>query len=159
MQATTPTTIEELAAEAAGYFETAERADGSSFVRTKDNRPDWLTELIYEAHGDLLPDDWRYACISAALDFIEEGCDPDDGPSEFADGHVDVYTHARLAWLSSNLTRPGYVDEARSEGLTSSETDIVEAIGVGQYLEAQEVFASVYQSLTNRLEELELEEA
>src|SRR6266516_1712460 len=109
------TTLESLAREAAGWFETAERPDGESFTRTKDGTPEWVTDLVREAHGDdFLPDDWRYATISDALNFLADDGDPDDA-GEFADQAVDVYTGARFAWLASNLNRAGYVDEAVAE--------------------------------------------
>lgn len=61
-------TVQQLAAEAYGCFETAERQDGETFWRLKDGSPEWVTDLVLNAHGDFLPDDWRYACIGAALE-------------------------------------------------------------------------------------------
>ena len=150
------TTLEELAKEAAGYFTTKERGDETIIV-TRDGSPDWIRDVIYAAHGDgFLPDDWRYATISAAVDHLADGGDPDDG-HEFADQNVDVYTGARLAWLSSNLNRAGYVDEAREE-LGGDDLGVIEQIGLGQYQESLEVFGSVVESLRDRLEEIEDDE-
>jgi hypothetical protein len=156
MTETTETTIHSLAAEAASWFERRTRDDGETFVCLKDDRPEWVLDLTMSAHGDFLPEDWRYATIEAALDFIHDTeADEDDSPHEFADGHVDVYTGSRLAWLSSHLTRPAYVDEAREEGLIGPDTDIVEAIGVGQYMESLEVYRLVWEALSERLEAVE----
>ncbi len=153
----TETTVHTLATEAASWFETATRTggDGETFTRCKDRAPDWVTDLVHDAHGDFLPDDWRYQTISAALDAIEdagEDADLDDLASEFADGHVDVYTAARFTWLSSSLNRQGYVDEACEEfGFQfDSGHGIADAVGLGQYREAEEVFQAVVVFLAAR---------
>lgn len=155
------TTTHTLAGEAAACFESVKR-DGSEddyYTRVKDGSPEWLTDLVRHAHldGEMFPDDWRYACISAAVDAIDEAgedADLDDLGSEFADGQVDVYTADRYAWLSSNLRRSGYVDDAVSEGLAVPETDTVDRIGLGQYMEATEVYHAVKGFLEERAEEI-----
>jgi len=154
------TTVHSLASEAASCFEYASRDDDDreTYVRVKDGSPAWVTEMVREAHDGFLPDDWRYACISAAVDAIDEAgedADLSDVAAEFADSQIDVYTADRLAWLSSSLRRSSYVDEAASEGLVSAETDTVDRIGIGQYMEAHEVFAAVQRFLETRAEEAE----
>lgn len=152
-------TLEEAAREAYSWLEVATRGDTGKdedrYVRTKEGRPDWVLELVREAHGDdMLPDDWRYACIQSALGWIvDNGYDEDDGAHAFADAEVDVYTGRRFAWLASNLTRQGYVDQATEEFGASE--DIAQAVGMGQYMEATEVFASVITSLEQHIEEEE----
>lgn len=164
----TDTTVHTLAAEAASWFETATRTDDSRYVRIKDGAPEWVTDLAHEAHGDMFPDDWRYKATRAALDAIDEAgedADLDDLSFEYADGEVDVYTGARLDWLASHLSRPGYVDEAIEEmggGRTSDgefgrgggePLGVVDMIGQGQYREAHEVFSSVRSFLETRADE------
>ena len=139
-------TLATLAAEAAAFFETRQRDDGAAFITTRGDSPVWLDDLVRDAHGDFLPDDWRYSAIRAALDFIADNPDAEDYGGEFADEAVDTYSHARLQWLASNLNRASYVDDAceefGAEGLTT-----VERIGLGQYAEASEVYGSVWASL------------
>lgn len=150
-----------IAGEAYGLFERRTRDDGEEFTTLdSDTAPGWLRGLVREAHGDLLPDDWRYEAIRDALGDIElaDGRDLDDLEHEFAD-RVDVYTGALLAWLASHSSRVGYCDGAQSEGLTPDNPDVVSLIRLGQYMERREVFASVAQSLAERLEELEGEES
>ena len=136
------------AAVAAAWFETAERDGGDEYVRLRAGRPDWVRDLVQHAHGDLLPDDWRYRTISDALEFIAESDDdPREREHEFADATVDVYTGARLAWLGSHLSRPGYCDDAVEDFGPPSPDGIVERAGLGQYCEAAEVFALVLDAL------------
>lgn len=139
--------IETVAGEAYGWFERAERPDGETFTRLKDGAPDWLSDLVYEAHnaGDMLPDDWRYACIRAVIGAVHD--DGEDDAHEFADSYVDAYTAARFAWLASDLRRQGYIDDAISELGMEPTGDVAAMIGWGQYMEAREVFESVVESL------------
>ena len=58
----------------------------------------------------------------------------EDGVSEFTDSAVDIYNGARLNWLADDLSRVNYMDDAKSEGLIDGSADILEQIGVGQYV-------------------------
>lgn len=146
--------IYRLAGEAYDALETATRPDGSTFTRTRDDAPEWVTSLVHDAHGDFLPDDWRYDAIRAALGWIHdnEPITDADPAHEWADSYVDVYTMARFAWLSSHPQRQFYVDEAASDFGHDPESGIAAAIGLGQYMESREVFEAVVQALTEQAE-------
>ena len=152
----TARTIQDVAAEATQWFETARRNpddDESYYVRVKDGAPGWITDTVHEAHGDMLPDDpddWRYETIRAAVDWIAEG--NEDTDCEFADSRVDVYTGQRLHWLASHLDRADYCDEAWSKGIIDPDWGIIERIGAGQYIEASHVYAFVHGYLTGMAE-------
>ena len=111
----TEITLQQLAREAAACFTTEQRPEGDSFVGLLDGSPDWVSELVRDAHGDMLPDHWRYASIESALDWIADANDPVDEQYEWADGNMDVYNRGRLAWLASYASRPSYCDDATSE--------------------------------------------
>ena len=144
----TTTNIQDRAGDAAEWFETKRRGDSEEYFTTlKDGAPEWVRELVYAAHhgwSDFLPDDYRYKWAAEACEHICEADDPDDS-AEFADQAVDVYTHERLKWLASNLNRPAYCDEAASEFGYAG--DIIAAIGLGQYMEASEVYGLVLDAL------------
>lgn len=159
----TTTTLETIAREAYDWLETARRAtgdtetgpreDGEEYVRIRDGAPDWVTDLVYTAHGsDFLPDDWKYAAIRSAVGSIADGYDEDEGPHEWADSEVDIYTGARYAWIASNLNRQSYIDDAITELGMEPTGDVAEMIGWGQYMEAREIFESVVSSLTAEIE-------
>ena len=152
---TTDNRFATVAGEAYDMFETRERRDsGESYTTLKDEAPEWLRDLVHEAHGDMLPDDWRYETVQDALGWIHDNdADEDADAHEFADQAVDTYTGSRLAWLSSHLNRPNYVDEAVSEFGAATDFSVVDAIGQGQYMEALEVFGSVVDSLRERVED------
>ena len=65
-------TLQELAQSAYDRFELRERDNGDSFVTLADNAPEWLTDLVRDAHGDMMPDDWRWSAIRSAVDFIAD---------------------------------------------------------------------------------------
>jgi hypothetical protein len=156
----TDMTLGKLAGEAYGCFEARKRLDGESYVALRDDAPEWLSGLVRAAHGDMLPDDWRYDAIHSALGFLHD-TDPDsedeawDLSGEFADSNVDVYTGPRLAWLASNLQRAGYCDSAAAEFGADDDASITEQVGLGQYAESSEVFGEVLRGLVERLELLE----
>ncbi len=120
----------------------------------KDQAPPSLKDLVREAHGDFLPDDFRYETIQDALCALSDGLeDLDEVRLE-----ADIYHHDLLKWLSSNLKRIAYCDEAKEEfGL--QEVDLMTLITYGQLREKEEILASVRESLIQICEEEELEES
>jgi hypothetical protein len=151
-------TLQELAVEASGWFTRHKRnetdSDNDAIYVLKDGHPDWVKELAHKAHGDMLPDDWRFEFIVGALDALAENPDPDDITMD-----SDVYTHDLLAWLSSRIDRTSYVDEAVGEYLGDKWPDggITTAIGWGQIQEKTEVLGLVRSYLEDRLEEVQSE--
>lgn len=145
----TMTDMQKVAGEALAYFVRKPGTDERpAFFTLTDDAPEWITALVREAHGDMLPDDFRYEAIRHAVSYIEEVGDEENAHG-FADSMVDVYTSDLLAWLGSNTQRVGYVDEARSE--LGGRNSIIEEIAQGQYEELSEVYHSVYASLNGQL--------
>lgn len=146
-----------LAKMAAPLFVQDERPNGDKFIRTADDAPEWVHDLAMDAHGDMLPDDWRYRLISDALDVLagmDETASEDDIFDRGREWEPSVYNATLLEWLGSNLWRIGYVDDAVEE-LGHSDRGIMGDIAVGQYEEFQETF----QSVCAFLDEMEEEEA
>jgi hypothetical protein len=138
--------IEELAQQYADCFETATRIDGTDFIRLKTKNED-ITNLIREAHRNMMPCDIKYQFIHDALEAIAESDDIDDIYLE-----TDIYNSDLLKWVSSNLTRAYYVDEAVGEmGYENFYTSLRD----GQLRERDEVLCSVKNSLENILKTLD----
>lgn len=135
-------TVTELAQNANKYL----YRDGGK-VLCRDGAPEWVTDLCRKAHGEFMPDDWRYEFTQDALTAFEEEL---DCPSV---DDLYPYTADRLRWLSSNLNRPGYCDEAQKEyGLTGG---VLELIAAGMECELHEVCDLVHSALENRAELLD----
>jgi hypothetical protein len=165
VSSTDPSSVAQLAQQGYDAFERATRPDSDeTYTRMKDDAPYWLEGLVRDAHGEFLPNDWRYDSIRSALGFIADNDldadDLDDG-AEWCDQNVDTYTGARLAWLASDLRRPGYCDEALDEfgGPADARGGIVAIIGLGQYMESGEIWASVVESLRIAAEEQIVDDA
>lgn len=143
-----PERIRELAGQAYDAMERATRDDGTEYVRKSDDAPEWVASIIQDAHGEMFPDDWRYACIREAFGAIHDNTghtdDLDETVHEFADD-ADVYNSDLLTWVGSHATRAGYVDEARQE--FGEARDFYHSIQMGQYQERAEVYAAVLQGL------------
>ena len=122
-------------------FETDKRPDGETFVRLKDDSPDWMTDIIRTIHGDMMPDDTKYSMISEVADTLGEyeRDSWDDCAHEICDGLVEIYNHGRIKWLESHLTRAYYCDEAQEQGLLAHDSDMFTRLGVGQFMEYQEI--------------------
>lgn len=145
---TETTTISTLAAEAAKWFETAERKEGETYLRRKDGAPEWVSEMVRKAHGSMLPDDWRYDFIVQALCALE--ADGEDATLE-----ADIYNHELQDWFGSHSDRVAFTDQALEDGLASAESGIMSIISMGQYLEKSEVLGIVRDFLEARLGALE----
>lgn len=139
----TQTDIQTLAKEVSSMFETKKRDNGKEFYCLKDGAPQWVTDMVYAAHNDMMPDDHKYDFIVEALDAIADSEDVDDITLE-----ADVYNGDLLRWVGSHLERAGYVEDAVKEfGMDANSFEFFTALSSGQYLEKQEVLNSVRYSL------------
>lgn len=148
----TTITIADLAAETAGRFVVKTRDNGDRFYTiAEDKQEDWIQELCMEAHGDMMPDDWRYEMIHGALEAIAgAGDDYDDAEDHLPE--APIMTHDLSAYRISHGYRLAGVDEAMSDFDLES---VDQAIAWAYHVEQREVLESVRQSLQDRLDELE----
>lgn len=143
-------TIKELADQVYAQFEQRTRDNGRKFWVLKDGKPDWMQELCHEAHGDMMPDDWKYEFVLEAVAALSDADDPDDVQLE-----ADIYNSDLLQWLASHLERAGYVDEAVDYGIDSKDFDIMQCIALGQLREKEEVLSIVRSYLERKADEEE----
>lgn len=148
-------TIQDLAHGASSHFETRKRKNGEEFVALKKGSPEWMTDMVREAHGSMMPDDWKYAFALEALRAIAETESDDEAIEAVQELEASIYTNELMQWLSSNLERAGYVDEAVENYGGHSDQGIVGDIGLGQMAEKQEVGYSILSTLRDRAEEEE----
>jgi len=137
-------------------FETRTRDNGETFLALKEGHPEWMTDCLREAHGDMMPDNTRYRMIREVVSALTERDEDewDDAEHEICDGLVDVYTSRLTAWLASHLDRVCYCDEAQFEGLVRDNAGVEERMRVGQFLEYQEIYRTVVVFLRERAEDL-----
>jgi hypothetical protein len=137
-------TIQELARQYADMFITAQRDNEETYLTLRDSN-DNLMSLIRDAHGDMMPDDFKYQFIHEALEAIAETDDIDDINLE-----PDCYNRDLVKWVSSNLIRASAVDEAVEN---YSYKCFYSALRMGQSAEKEEVLYFVRSSLESILGE------
>ena len=132
-------TVQDLATEANDALETKTRDNGDKFHAFKRHSPQWMQDMAHEAHGDMSPDDWKYEFIHDAIYALSE---EDDAVQARDTLEVSCYYSDQLRWLSSNLGRSDYADQAREE-FDMGEEPIMKQIEMGMYQEQIEVFELV----------------
>ena len=137
--------LQKLAQEVRKYFEDHPHKENT--FRMKDEAPQWVQDMVFEAHEDFAPDDYKYNYVVEALDALASG----DMEGETL--KPEVYNYQLLNWLGSNMKRIGYVDEAREDCGPSE--GIMQDIMMGQRKEKLEVFNIVRSCLEERAEEKE----
>ena len=144
------TRIQILAAQFQAAFITDTREDGTRFLKCKDTDNEALTQLIYDAHGDMLPDDHRYEFIHDALIALADYDDPEEAIEAI---EPDIYTSDLTAWLHSRNDRMHYLTYAQQE--FGPFEDGFKLLAAAQQMEKTEVFQSVLQSLRDLVDQLE----
>jgi hypothetical protein len=133
------------------HFTTMQR-DNKTIYILKDDSPEFMQDLVCSAHeeGKLLPDDHRYQMIYESLESLENNNFSDDA---LTDLEPPVYNWQLLNWLSSNLYRASFCDDAVEQGLVDGR-NIFTTIAAGYSLEQEEVFTSIHNFLEARPERL-----
>jgi len=147
--------VKQLAKEARRWLTVQRDNEGHEKVVFRPGAPEWVEVLVREAHRQgrelMLPDDFRFEFVAEALDAIADADDLDDVSLE-----PDESTPKLLAWISSNLTRPSYVDEAIEE--TGWPGSMLAALAAGQAREKEEVLQLVQDHLEQLAEDQDEDE-
>ena len=115
------------------------------------HKSDTYQEFFHHAHGDMLPDDFRYTMIHDILcNMVDD--DGDEDPIDMLDSLVPIYSSDLLAWISSNLTRISYCDQYQDE-FDGSALKLTEIITGGYFEELQEVYYLINEWLDENNEE------
>lgn len=115
--------------------------------------PKWIQDMIHACHYQgMFPDDFVFRWVYEFCSEISNLKDEDD-PMEI-EVHSDDYTHDLLKWLSSNLARIDFMEDALNEYWdVSGKCDFVCFMGIAQEKEMQEVLFTVIDKLNDRLDE------
>ena len=139
-------TIRSVAQEMLDNMEYKKRTDGSAFYCTI-KVVDWQRDIIHEAHGDKMPDDYTYEFINDALITLTEA---EEGNEDDAIYQIepDVYTSDLTAWLHSRCDRVYYIEEAIQNGAT----DGFQVLAIAQQVEKHEVANEVLNGIRKYIE-------
>jgi hypothetical protein len=136
------------------YFERRTREDGTTFTTMIDNVPEWVHDAVMEAHGDELPNDWRYETCETIFGAFEDDYDSDDEDARYdlAQSLVDIYNADLFRWLAGHSTRYAYCDEALDDGLDMK--SIVDLVMAGQFRCIEHMVSTIGDAIVdNRVEE------
>lgn len=114
------------------------------------NTNDTYQEFFHHAHGDMLPDDFRYKMIHSIL---QEMDDNDEYEDLDIDNLIPIYTYELVAWLDSNITRLSYCDQYLEEYVVISDT--ISLLSGGYMMELQEVYYLIVEWLNDNSNEEE----
>jgi hypothetical protein len=120
----------------------------SGIYKSKSSPDSPYQEFYHHAHGDLLPDDYRYTMIYDIINSLNntDNLENYDDLSEL-EQLIPTYTSDLLNWIASNNTRHTYVDDFREE--FGPQSTIIKEISGGYLMELQET----YNLITNYLDE------
>ena len=113
------------------------------------NTNDTYQEFFHFAHGDMLPDDFRYKMIHDVLCNMDED---DEDPIDMLESLIPINSSDLLAWISSNLNRIGYCDDYQDQ-YDGSALKLTEIITGGYFEELQEVYELINEWIDEKSEE------
>lgn len=99
-------------------FQLQTRDDGSTYYSFRDGSPDWMTEAVYAAHDEELPNDWRYSVCNFLAQNLAKYATADearDNIGDLADAQATIYTSDLLNWYAARPGRLDYADQADLE--------------------------------------------
>jgi hypothetical protein len=132
-------------------LETAERPDGSPFLRLSSSALSWASSVIREAHLGELPNDSRYELIRDALSTlsVNDFSDEEEALSSIDELSLDLVPHGTcelLQWFADRADRLSSCDEALESGRIS-EFSTYELLSEGFRVGAEEMLSSLVSSL------------
>jgi hypothetical protein len=143
-------------------FESCTRDGGSVFWATRDDAPEWVRDIVRDAHDGAFPCDWRYDKIADLAHEVGRIpgriADLDDFEAvEWADRSADVYNGDLIRWLSI----AGAVDacDAAVAEWGMDTKGVLEIIMAGQCYMLTEIASGVLYALRERHDEFLQHEA
>lgn len=151
-------TIKNLIDELAENIERRKRNNGDTFYCLKDNSPEWMTDVIFKAHGDRMPDDDVYNRIYDIVNHISgyENIETlEDAQDALNEIEPDIYTSDLTAWLHSRNDNIFYLTEVLEE---AGAKDGFQLLSQAQYKYIMEIGESLLDSLNEITENQEDED-
>ena len=112
------------------------------------NTNDTYQEFFHHAHGDMLPDDFRYKMIHDILANMDDTEEYDD---LCIDDLIPIYTNELISWLDSSISRLSYCDQYLEEYGEISDT--ISLLLGGYMMELNEVYYLINEWLDENIEE------
>jgi hypothetical protein len=137
-------------------LETAERADGSSFIRLTDSPAPWASQAFYLLHAEELPNDARYSMarnLAEAFTYYETAEDAREHLREIADALSTASMAEILSFYQENLSRLSLPDDYREEFGLDPAADTSSLLHLGFWLAVHRAGESLLCSIEQAMEE------
>lgn len=137
-------------------LETAERVDGSSFIRLTDSPAPWASDALRLLHADELPNDSRYEMarnLSEAFTYYETAEDAREHLGEIADSLSTATLSEILAFYQENLSRLSLPDEYEEEFGIDPGADTYSRLHLGFFLAVHRAGESLLSSIEAQMQE------
>lgn len=144
------------------YFVAKKRDNGESYVSLHVDRPEWLQDAVYTAHGGDMPNDWIYDECRATCDAIDDGSIDIEGREDaindaihdHADSRVEIYTKPLFQW-AADMCLSDTFSEAESDlkDMGGDETtDMVKRLMALQYCAIRRIAETMVQAVKENSE-------
>ena len=137
--------IQTLATKCQDYLQRKTRENGEIFVHTIESAPEWFSDMVYDCHDGLMPNDWSYFAIESAIDDLAGGCE-----------YASPDTSRSRSWFYEFAYSEDFCDEQVT--MTHNET-IGQVIEKGMWAHFDQVFYQVQTALEEQIEEMESDDA
>jgi len=160
-----PTTLIEWIEALQGCLTITHRANGTKYTHLSDadywsDVRDDLQAVIFAAHDDEMPNDWRFSTVDHIVNSLADYGQPQESAWdveayrevswEIAETGADSYTSQNLSWVADNVNRVAF----RDDGLVSELMDSSAHIGNLCLLRQQEEIEWMVQIVLTGLEAL-----
>jgi hypothetical protein len=160
-----PTTFQGWLEALSGAIGVRHKSDGTSYTYLSEAAywepiRDDLVQIVYAAHDDELPNEWRYSTVSHIVESLLNYSQPDEAAWhvdayrevswEIAESGADSYTSQNIAWLAENVSRVAF----RDDGLVSELMDSSSHIGQLCLIRQQEEVEWMVQTVLDSIESL-----
>ena len=143
-------TVQEVTKEMLDNMEWKERQNGDKIVVNK-TEIEWQKNIIHNAHGDKLPDDYCYEFIYEALCTLSDSEEGNEEESIY-EIEADVYTSDLTDWLNNNNNNVYYLDEVIKE-YGNNQQNGFNALMIAQYKAIEELYNNALYLLIEDLKE------
>jgi hypothetical protein len=130
------------------------RNNGESFLRLADGSPQWMSDVIYESHGDAFPSDTIYHWIKRSAEALANlDYDAKEYRMRDAIGEIesDIYTSELTGWLHEDINHVCYITDALTE--MGDFRDGFQLLTFAQHMQIEEVGNDMIDALVRLADE------
>ena len=142
-----------------GTFRHQFNSNNEKIIVLPSDAPEWVQQLVRDAHDDELPNDWRFTKIYEICWWLLD-CESSDSAQENAMEAADalsfVYTGQILGWYAEQPSRLNYCDQYIEEFGANATDSTALLLGAGQAYAIEKMIYKIIDGCMARCVEVEL---